>query len=143
MNFFHKLPVQIRFNDVDLANHVNNAVYMEYCDLSRYDYFRTIIGDTDVFRGTGLVIASSTIDFFKPVFLHDKIHILSRVINLGNKSLVLLQHVVREGSDEPVSVCTTIMVCFNHATQSSEVIPDTWRKKIVEFEHGEIETGGR
>lgn len=137
MNFYHKLPVQIRFNDIDMANHVNNAVYQEYCDLSRYGYFLQVIGETEVVRKLGLVIASMKIDFFRPVFISDRIHVLTKVIAIGNKSIEVLQHVVREGESDPVSVCHTTMVCYNYMKQIPEMVPESWRKKISEFEKGE------
>lgn len=138
MNFYHKVPVQIRFNDIDMANHVNNAVYQEYCDLSRYGYFLQVIGETEVVRKLGLVIASMKIDFFKPVFISDRIYVLTKVMTIGNKSLELLQHVVREGESDPVSVCHTTMVCFDYKLQLPVVVPESWRQKITGFEKGEV-----
>ena len=31
--FYHRLPIQIRFNDVDRYGHVNNNAYFAYYDL--------------------------------------------------------------------------------------------------------------
>ena len=35
INFKHTIPVQIRFNDLDVFAHVNNAVIQEYFDLAQ------------------------------------------------------------------------------------------------------------
>lgn len=35
----HTLPLQLRFNDVDMMGHVNNAVIMEFFDLGKSSYF--------------------------------------------------------------------------------------------------------
>ena len=35
IQFFHKTPIQIRFNDVDVVGHVNNSVYQNYFDAAR------------------------------------------------------------------------------------------------------------
>ena len=35
----HTLPLQLRFNDVDMMGHVNNAVIMEFFDLGKSHYF--------------------------------------------------------------------------------------------------------
>ena len=35
--FRHRLPIQIRFNDVDRYGHVNNNAYFAFYDLGRSD----------------------------------------------------------------------------------------------------------
>ena len=37
--FTHKLPLQLRFNDIDMMGHVNNAVIMEFFDYGKMKYF--------------------------------------------------------------------------------------------------------
>jgi acyl-CoA thioester hydrolase len=137
MNFYHSLPVQIRFNDTDPAGHVNNSVYMEYFDLGKVDYFREVTGTSMDFEGISLVIASFKVDFFEPVFLNDSIEVKTRIGSLGNKSLEMMQQICRKGDDGPLAVSTTILVCFNYSGQHSQVIPDEWREKILLFEQGE------
>ena len=34
----HRVPIQIRFNDVDRYGHVNNNSYFAYYDLGKEDY---------------------------------------------------------------------------------------------------------
>ena len=37
--FRHTLPLQLRFNDIDLLGHVNNSVYFSFYDLGKARYF--------------------------------------------------------------------------------------------------------
>lgn len=138
MNFHHSHPVQIRFNDTDPAQHVNNSVYQEYLDLGRLAYFRKVMGRSMVFNALSMVIASIKIDFFTPVVLGDRIRVKTRISSLGSKSLEMVQQVVRAGEEEPCAVATTVLVCFNYRHQQSEVIPSRWREKIVAFEQGGV-----
>ena len=41
--FFHRLPVQIRFNDVDRYGHVNNNAYFAYYDLGKQEYLYKVL----------------------------------------------------------------------------------------------------
>ena len=41
-SFKHFSPVHIRFNDIDILGHVNNAVQQYYFDIARLDYFRDV-----------------------------------------------------------------------------------------------------
>lgn len=134
MNFYHTMPVQIRFNDIDLAKHVNNAIYPQYFDLARLDYFNKVFGKFLGFEGTGTVIAGIKIDFFRPIFLSDSVFVKTKIVSLGNKSYEMLQHIVREGETEPLATAITVMVCFNYARNETEEIPEEWRQKITDLE---------
>ncbi len=138
MEFYHSLPVQIRFNDVDPAQHVNNSVYQEYFDLGRIGYFKTVTGNPLDFGDVSLVIASFKVDFFHPVFLHDSIAVKTRVSAIGTKSLEMTQQIIREGDAEPCAVSTSVLVCFNYREQISEILPEEWKRMIRYFEHEEV-----
>jgi acyl-CoA thioester hydrolase len=137
MNFYHSYPVQIRFNDLDSAQHVNNTVYQEYFDLGKISYFLEVTGQTMDFKGISMVVASFKVDFFQPVFLDDEIEVKTKISVVGTKSLEMEQHLYKKGESSPKAVSTTIMVCFNNTTQLSEVIPVAWKEKIRSFEHYE------
>ncbi|HOI47844.1 MAG TPA: thioesterase family protein [Prolixibacteraceae bacterium] len=139
MNFYHTTPVQVRFNDVDLAGHVNNSVYQEFFDLGRLEYFRQVMNEGLRFDGLGMVIASIRIDFFQPVFLFDPVSVQTKIVSLGNKSLEMKQQVLRAGSSEPLSEATTVMVCFDHTSKVSAELPESWKEKVRLFEKGEVE----
>ena len=41
------LPIQVRFNDVDIMGHVSNTVYQSYYDSGKVDYFDKVMPDMD------------------------------------------------------------------------------------------------
>jgi acyl-CoA thioester hydrolase len=135
MEFYHFLPVQIRFNDADPAQHVNNAVYQEYFDLGRVSYFKKVIGSSIDFAGISMVIASFKVDFFLPVFLEDQISVETKISLIGTKSLEMTQQIVRVGDSSPCAVSTSVLVCYNYRDHVTEVIPSEWKLKINQFEH--------
>lgn len=138
MEFFHSVPVQIRFNDVDIAQHVNNAVYQEYFDLGRLAYFKDVIGEPMNFDGVAPVIAGIKIDFYQPVLLYDQIKVVTRITMLGNKSIEMVQQII--AGNEPVlrAESVTVMVCFHYGKQVSHPLPEEWKMKILAFEGGEV-----
>lgn len=138
MKFYHSLPLQIRFNDIDLAQHVNNSVYQEFFDLGRLGYFKTVMNESLRFDGISMVIASFRVDFYQPVFLDDEVFVETKVVALGTKSFEMAQRVVRKGESEPKAQATSTMVCFDYARQASSEIPESWRQKIAEFERYEV-----
>ena len=134
MEFKHHMPVQIRFNDVDIVGHVNNAVYQEYFDRGRVEYFKSVFKRSIDWKKVGFVIASIQVDFFNPVFMDDTISIATKVESTGEKSLNMVQLVLKEGEDEPVAMARTVMVGFDYAKRESMKIPSDWLAMLEQFE---------
>ena len=55
----HELPVQIRFNDVDLYGHMNNSSYFSLYDLAKTSYMRDVFGNEEWNKMGGKVIITS------------------------------------------------------------------------------------
>jgi len=134
MNKKHSTPIQIRFNDFDLAGHIYNAVYQEYLDSAKMNYFSEVLGDLIDWKTNGLVIASIQIDYASPILLGDTISIKSRVSEMGDKSIKMTQFVMKNNETEPVATGITTLVCFNFKKRESILIPDEWRQAITNFE---------
>lgn len=132
----HSVPVQIRFNDIDLMGHVYNAKYQEFFDLARLNYFKTVLGELISWTHKGLIIASVKVDYLQPTFLEDEIHVETSVSSLGEKSLEMTQAVYKNHNPEPAAICKSVMVCFDMKARVSEPIPEVWRKKFTDFEPG-------
>jgi acyl-CoA thioester hydrolase len=134
MDFKHKVSVQIRFNDIDLAGHVNNAVYQEYFDRARLDYFKDCFKQQIDWTKEGFVIASIQVDFFSPVFLEDKISVVTCVESIGEKSLIMVQLLFKEGEVEPAAHGKTVMVSYDYRKRESIAMPTEWIKLFEAYE---------
>ncbi|MDE6310695.1 MAG: acyl-CoA thioesterase [Muribaculaceae bacterium] len=133
--FHHFLPVQIRFNDIDVLGHLNNAIYLQFMDLGKTGYFRQFMdGGRFNWDTLGLVIANINIDFLAPSFIHEDLQVMTAVASIGNKSLVLDQRVASITTGEVKAVAKVTMVCYNTRTGSTETISDEWRHKISVYE---------
>lgn len=132
--FHHRLPVQIRFNDVDRYGHVNNNAYFAYYDLGKEEYLSGVL-QTD-FRKAEVVpvIANINADFIFPIFYGDDIVIETRVAHIGTKSFSLEQRAINLKTEQVVCQCRTVMVCFNLKKQESALLPDDYRHKFEAYE---------
>ncbi|MDD2799718.1 MAG: thioesterase family protein [Bacteroidales bacterium] len=133
-NFNHKLPIQIRFNDIDSLGHVNNAVYLTYFDLGKADYFQTIKKEIIDWTQIDIVVANVNIDFFSPTYMNEKLEVHTKVTIIGNKSVKLLQHLINTETNEMKSICYTVMVGYHPQLKQSKVISDEWRLAIDNYE---------
>lgn len=132
--YHHRLPIQIRFNDVDRYGHVNNNAYFAYYDLGKQEYLQNVL-KVD-YRSSEIVpvIANINADFIFPIFYGDEIVIETRVSHIGTKSFTLQQRALNLKTNLVVCQCTTVMVCFNLKTQESAEMPTNYREAIEHFE---------
>lgn len=132
--FRHSIPVQMRFNDVDVLGHVNNSVYFTYFDLGKTAYFTTIRkGDID-WGKPDLVVANVNCNFYCPMFFGEPVQVVTRVESIHEKSFKMHQRIVNVMTKEVKSECVTVMVAFDSSTQSSALLPEKWVKSICEYE---------
>lgn len=134
IEFKHQENVQIRFNDVDVIGHVNNAIILTYFDLGKVKYFEALnhqgIGHGDI----DLVIVNVNVDFKIPVFMGDDIVVKTKIYEIGHKSLKLVQVLFDEKTQHVKSVCRTIMCGFDAKTNTSLPISDEWKTLISTYE---------
>lgn len=135
--FRRTVPIQIRFNDVDSYGHVNNNAYFAYYDLGKEDYLSHVLHPDFRAQPVVPVIANISADFLQPVLYGDKVLVETRCAHVGNKSFTLEQRAVRAKDGVEVCRCTTVMVCFDPATQSSAAMPEAYRRAFLAFEGGE------
>lgn len=112
-----KTEIQIRFSDLDPLGHVSNNAYSEYLEVGRVAWLDAISGERPA-----VVVASLTIDFIRELGLRDRIHVETRCIKKGNKSLHLSQDIYCAG--ECVTRAVVVIVGFDRVTrQSVELLP--------------------
>ncbi|MCK6616891.1 MAG: acyl-CoA thioesterase [Cyclobacteriaceae bacterium] len=136
--FKHKIPIQLRFKDIDKMGHVNNANYLTYIELARVKYFEDVVGtDKKWSQQVGIILARVEIDYKAPVFLHDSIAVYTRCSRIGNKSLTLDWVIVRKKSatEEVVAQGIAVLVCYDYTHEKTIPIPEEQRKAIEQFEN--------
>ncbi len=133
-HFYHRTPVQIRFNDVDVMGHVNNSVYQHYFDYARLQYFERVFGYRLDWHDEVLVLVRIEIDFIKPVYMYDPVKVVTKVYHLGNKSLKMEQRLVGEQDDDIRCRSRAVLSGFNYQKGESIPLQDEWREQIKNFE---------
>lgn len=137
--FRHSVPVQIRFNDIDLLGHVNNSVYFTFFDLGKSRYFSAVKEETIDWRKTDIVVANINCDFCAPVYFNENIEVLTQVVNIHDKSFRMLQYIINADTKEVKCVCTTVMVGFDVERGVSASLSDDWKRALSQFEGRDLE----
>ena len=134
LKFFHKTPIQIRFNDIDIMAHVNNSVYQNFFDLARTQYFNSVFKEKINWKLRALVLAKITVEYIKPIFLEEEIEVLTKVHTLGNKSLQMIQEIINSETKEVKAVNDAVLVAYGVPEDSAIPLPEEWKNKIIKFE---------
>ena len=137
IKFRHSLPIQLRFNDVDVYGHVNNTVYFTYYDLGKTDYFFMAYPQID-FKKYGVIVAHIEADFLSQIRATENIAVQTTVTEIRTKSMTLLQRVVDINTQEVKCVCTSILVAFDLEKGDSMEIPEEWKDAISSYEGREV-----
>lgn len=130
-SFSHRLPLQIRFNDVDVLGHVNNTVYMAFYDTGKAHFMMDLLGRKIDWQDVDTVVANIDCAFVAPIFFGEEIEVLTKCIGVHDKSFRLLQMLRESRTGEIKSVCETVMVSFDPHTQKAMPLSDEWREKLT------------
>lgn len=133
MNSFHfKIPIPIRFADIDAFGHVNNAIYLTYFEIARSAYWEEVI-EWD-WNLLGIIIRKSVVEYLKPITLTDTVYAYVRTSKIGRTSFdldyVLVQ--VVNGMEEICTTGQTLCVAFDYKIKKPVTIPAFQLKKMEE-----------
>lgn len=130
----NRLPIQLRFNDVDVVGHVNNTVYFNFFDLGKTAYFDAVQGEHYDWKKMDIVVRAINAEFLAPTFYRDHIVVETAVVKIGNKSLTIEQRIIDADSGQEKCKCMTVMVGFDTDTNTAKEISPEWKKSIREYE---------
>lgn len=133
-DFHHSIPVQLRFNDIDILGHVNNIVYFSLYDLAKARFLETMRKGHIDFRKVECVIANINCSYIKQIRFGEEIEVLTRCIRLGERSFTLQQCLVEAPTREIRSICETVMVCFDPDTGKSSPMSPELRSALIAYE---------
>ncbi|HKX11773.1 MAG TPA: thioesterase family protein [bacterium] len=138
MDWKTQIRIPVRFADVDLMGHVNNAKYVTYLEESRVAYFRQFpdldFTKADYVPGYSVIVASLKLDYRSPAYLNETLVIGLGATELRRSSFSLEYTVEEEKSRRLVATASTVMVYFDYKAQKSCEIPGPLRKRFEEVE---------
>lgn len=111
--------IQVRFADLDVMGHVNNAVYLSYFEMTRIHYFKQLVGANWDWHKEGVLLVRNEIDYLQPIILNDDPEIFMTLDKIGEKSISLLYEI--KVNQEIYTKGKSILVCFN--SEEGKTIP--------------------
>ncbi len=81
-----------------------------------------------------LVLVHIELDFAAPVEFHDQLVCESKIIEIGNKSLKMLQQLRETKTNTVKTTCLSVLAGFDRTTHQSIPINEEYKRLIREFE---------
>jgi acyl-CoA thioester hydrolase len=132
-----KVPVEVRWRDLDALGHVNNAVYFTYFEHARMGYIRALLSDTPMIdsrtplpRDFQFILAEVTCRFRSPATLGDRLTVAIYVSQVGRKSFVFEYRLTDEVSGRLVAEGCSTQVWYDYAAGESRLVPEEIVEKM-------------
>lgn len=135
--FRYKMPITVRFADLDVLGHLNNAKYLTYIEQIRIMYVREVCGWQGQWRTLGMILARTEIDYKLPIAFDDAVMAYVRVSRLGGKSFDMSYILTRQRGEQDAEIAAevkTVMVSYDYERDKTIDIPSTWREQITDYE---------
>ena len=139
-DFAHRREIDVRFADTDAMGHVNNAVYLTYCEIARIRYWTDVTGEPIALGTEGaesLILAEARITYRAPAFHGETVTVETRATRMGRSSFTLehrLLAAVPDGPERLVAVSESILVRYDYADHTPVELPAAYVAAIEAFE---------
>ena len=143
--------IPVLWGDMDSFGHVNNIIYLKWCETSRIELFCRIwdldslkmddILDTNVVThsknvksGVGPILANFNTNYRIPVVCPDTIYVKTRIMHIGNTSFGIEHQITsKNNGSNIVAEADSVVVMINYKTGEKFQIDDDNRKKLEAF----------
>lgn len=126
-----RIEVPVAWGEQDLFGHVNNVVYFRYFESVRmYFLERTGILASHASIGHGVILASTTCDFLRPVVWPTKLTVHTRCESVGSTSFTM-GYLITDEQDNEVARGTSVQVMYDYRAGHKIPVPQEIRNAIA------------
>lgn len=130
-SFSNWREVQVRWSDMDVMGHVNNAVYFTYLEVARIDFLRARSLKSGMKHdGKGFGLVSIQCDFKKQIRYPADLEIGTRVIHIGNRSFHLEQGVFLKDEAALMAYGRSVMCWVDYEAERAIELPAELRAAL-------------
>jgi len=119
---------RVRFRDLDVQGHVNNAVYLTYIESARVAFLRHL-GAAPTLEDMSIIVARIEIDFRAPVGFGEEVEVAVHASRFGTKSFDL-DYELRAGG-RVVAEAKSVLVSYDYGKGQAIELPDEWKEKLA------------
>ena len=131
-----EVPVNVRFRDLDIFGHVNNAVYFTYCEIARNAYWTKLFGLRRT-RAANFIMARAELDYRSQTTDEHSILVGIRISSIGRSSFDFEYNIIEDGSRRLIAEGRSVQVMYDYKTNQKTAMPESVKDRILAFEGSE------
>ncbi len=125
------VDIQMRFRDLDPMGHVNNAVYLTYCEFARTQFymkhaFKRSLHDID------FILAHADIDYVAAAEWGDEVVVSVWPSKIGESSFTLSYELREKTSNRLLARSSSVQVSYDYDKKKTKPIPPEFRRMLEE-----------
>ena len=136
-----KTEIPVLWGDVDSFGHVNNIIYLKWCETSRVELFRKMYDvktlDTENIQlgsGVGPILANFNCNYRTPIKYPDVIYIKTRISHIGNTSYGIEHQMYSKNNDEKIVFDgSSVIVMVNYKNETKFQLNSEMKKTLENF----------
>jgi acyl-CoA thioester hydrolase len=128
------ISVPLHWGDQDSFGHVNNTIYLRWCETARVEYLRRIGLWMISTEGIGPILASISCDYRRPLTYPDTVEVGARVTRIGNSSFRMEHRVLSLGQKVVAAEVHSTIVVLDYQRQKAVPLPEAVRSAIEKIE---------
>jgi len=129
-----KTDLVVRFADVDVMGHVNNAVYLSYFEQARVAFFKKInkldLRYMDAKSVFGFIVAEIGIKFLAPTYVDQTLTVAIRVAEIRNKAFRFEYEIRDKKTKTAVATGFSVQVSYNYKKQKTFPLSADLRRRM-------------
>jgi acyl-CoA thioester hydrolase len=131
----HVETIVVRWGDMDVMGHVNNAKYFTYCESARMSYFAAVkMNDHREQPSHGPALAAANLNFRLQVRHPATLEVSARVVEIGRSSFKMEYEIVDRDTRQRAADGAGVIVWVDYATGRSTPLPEALKAEIRGFE---------
>jgi YbgC/YbaW family acyl-CoA thioester hydrolase len=131
MTYLSTFTVAVRAYEIDVYDHVNNAVYIQWLEEGRskflldkgFNYINIIEA-----WGVRFMTVRTEIDYRRALVLGESARINTSVERFGNTSVTFRQVITRVGDDNPAAEARVVIVFTSSKTGRPIAVPEEFKR---------------
>lgn len=123
----HRLPIELRWRDLDAFNHVNNSNFMTYLEEARIRWFESL-GEDWVTDATAPLLAAVQMNYRQPIPYPGSIVVELTADRVGTSSVTLGHRIVSADGAVLHADGHVVMVWVDRASGRPTALPDAVRR---------------
>ena len=125
-----RVPIELRWRDLDAFDHVNNATFMTYLEEARIRWFDSV-GEPWVTDATAPLLAAVQMNYRQPIPYPSRIVVELSAQRVGTTSVTVGHRIVSEDGATLHADGHVVVVWIDRATGLPTALPESVRTKAL------------